>query len=210
MGDDGGRGIALAGVDHHLDIIGGEDLERAGQGRLGERMGVDADIERPVDAVLGPVLADRLADGQDMILIEGVVEGRSPMARGSEGDPLRWHARIRLAGEIGRDQPRHIDQHGGVGLLSRERADLAGHLSVSPNLPHRAQDTAMDVTPIAARGINAAARRSCEKLVQAKRSRPWIRLRWAPRLIQVWISLRWPAVSWALPRAIRPPEALAR
>ena len=65
----------------------------------------------PVMPLLLPVLADRLADRQDMRLVEGIVEGRAAMARGAERDALRRDRRIRLAGEIGRHQPRHIHQH---------------------------------------------------------------------------------------------------
>lgn len=51
-------------------------------------MGVDPDEQRPGDADTVPVLADRLADGQDVRLIEGVVEGGAAMPRGAEGDAL--------------------------------------------------------------------------------------------------------------------------
>ena len=69
-----------------VDLVGREDLERARKRRLGQRMGVDAENSGPIDARSAPLLADRLADGQDVRLVEGVVEGRAAMPRGAEGD----------------------------------------------------------------------------------------------------------------------------
>ena len=45
------RRVAAGGVDHHLDAVGGQHLERAREGGLGERVRVDADEQRPVDAL---------------------------------------------------------------------------------------------------------------------------------------------------------------
>jgi len=43
MRDRGRRGISVALVDHHGDIVGREYLKRAREGRFRQRMGVDAD-----------------------------------------------------------------------------------------------------------------------------------------------------------------------
>jgi hypothetical protein len=47
-----------------MHAIGGEDFQRADQRRFSQRMGVDADEERAVDAGTLAVIADRLADAR--------------------------------------------------------------------------------------------------------------------------------------------------
>ena len=46
MRDDRRRRVAAALVDHDVDAVGGKHFHRAGQRRLGERMGIDADEQR--------------------------------------------------------------------------------------------------------------------------------------------------------------------
>ena len=57
MGDHRRRRIAVMRVDHHLDAVGREHFERARQRRLGQRVGIDADEHRPVDAAALAVIA---------------------------------------------------------------------------------------------------------------------------------------------------------
>jgi hypothetical protein len=52
-------------------------------------MGVDADEERAVDAGTLAVIADRLADGEDVVLVEGIMERGAAMAGGAEGEARR-------------------------------------------------------------------------------------------------------------------------
>ena len=133
VGEDGVRNhrrrrVAVVHVDHHLDAVGREHFQRARQRRLRQRVGVDADEQRAGDAAALPVIAQRLADRQDMRLVEGVVERGAAMPRGAERHPLRRHRRIGLAGEIGRHQPRHVRQHGRRSGLAGERVYVSGHL----------------------------------------------------------------------------------
>ena len=126
------RRVAVMLVDHHLDAVGREHFQRARQRRLGQRMGVDADEQRTVDAGGLAMVADRLADREDMVLVEGVVERGAAMAGGAERHPLRRHGRIGLFGEIRRHQPRNIRQHRGIGRSCRRADDFqpcskAGH-----------------------------------------------------------------------------------
>ena len=79
IGEDGvrdhrGRRKTVLRVDHHIDFIGGEHFQRAGQCRFGERMGVDTDEQRPGDAGLAAIVAYALRHRQDVGFIEGVVE----------------------------------------------------------------------------------------------------------------------------------------
>ena len=119
--NDGRRRVAVALVDHHIDVVGGKYLERACQGGFGQRVRVDADEQRAGDAASAPVMTDRLADRQDMRLIEGVVEGGAAMTRRAERHALRRDRRVRFAGEIRCHQPRHIDQHRWLDRLAGER-----------------------------------------------------------------------------------------
>ena len=60
-----------------------------------QRVRVDAEEQRPVDALPLPVLADRLGDRQHVPLVEAALERRAAMAGGAEGDALRRHRRDR-------------------------------------------------------------------------------------------------------------------
>ena len=121
------RRVAALGVDHHLDPVRREHLERARQRRFRQRMGVDADEQRAGKIVVAAMLANRLADRENMRLVKGIVERRAAMPRGAERHPLRRHLRIGLTGKIGRHQPRNIRQHRRGGGLAGERIDLGGH-----------------------------------------------------------------------------------
>ena len=89
----------------------------------------------PVMPAALPVIAERLADRQDMRLVEGVVERRAAMPRGAERDPLGWNRRIRLPGEIGRHQPRNVGQHRRGCRLAGQRMKFGGHGDSFESLP---------------------------------------------------------------------------
>jgi hypothetical protein len=55
------------------------------------------------------VTADRLADREHVILVEGAIERGTAMTGGAKGDPLLTHRRIGPLVVIGVDQPLHID-----------------------------------------------------------------------------------------------------
>ena len=85
------RRVSASHVNHRVDVIGGKDFERAGEGGFGQRVGVDSDEERAGDVGAAPVMTDRLAHRQDMCFIESVVEGGSSMTRRAERNALRRH-----------------------------------------------------------------------------------------------------------------------
>ena len=74
-------------------------------------MRVHAKKQRAINSVLLSVQTDRLADGQDMPLIKSPSERRTAMPRGSEGNPLRRHRRVRRLGIIGCNELGDINQH---------------------------------------------------------------------------------------------------
>jgi hypothetical protein len=68
------RREASVPIDHRLHLVGGQNLERGPESRLGHRVGVPADEERALDPLRAAVEADRLADGQDMRLVEALLQ----------------------------------------------------------------------------------------------------------------------------------------
>jgi len=81
-------------------------------------VGVPADEQRAVEALLRAVFADGLRGGQDVRLVEGRVEAGAPMAGGAEGDLLRGVGRIGLDGVVRGDERGHVHQVAGLGGLS--------------------------------------------------------------------------------------------
>ena len=82
-----GVGVYAAGrVDHDVDAVRGEHLDDRAERRLGQRVRVAAEVQRPARALLGPEAADRGADGDDVRLGERAVERRAAMAGRAEGD----------------------------------------------------------------------------------------------------------------------------
>ena len=104
MRDDRRRRVAAVLVDHDLDAVGRKHLDRARQRRLGQRVGIDADEQRTVQAGFAAIVADRLRGREDMILVEGVFQRRAAMPRGSEGDALGGIGRVRLSMQNRRSQ----------------------------------------------------------------------------------------------------------
>ena len=127
VGDHRRRRVTVVRIDHHLDVIGREHLDRARQRRLRQRMRVDSDEQRTVDAAGAAMIANRLADRQDMCLVERVVEGGAAMAGSAKRHSLRDHCRIGLARKVSGDQTRDIRQHRRFGDLAGERIYFGGH-----------------------------------------------------------------------------------
>jgi hypothetical protein len=110
---------------------GGKHLQRTGQRRLGKGVGVHPDKKRAVDLLLGPVFNDGLADGQDVVLVETVLQRRSPVAGGAEGHLLGGVGCIRLAGVVGGNEPGDVGEHGSGGRFAGEFVD--GHFFLLRN-----------------------------------------------------------------------------
>ena len=60
------RRVFIPFRDHHLHAVGCQHFQRTGERRLGKRMRIDAEKERPIDFLLVPVQANRLSDREDM------------------------------------------------------------------------------------------------------------------------------------------------
>ena len=94
MGDSRGGRVLIVVRQHHLNLVGGQDFHRAGQRGPRERMGIDAQEERPVDLLLLAIEANCLGDGQDVPFVKGPVEGGTAVARGAKDNPLLGYLRI--------------------------------------------------------------------------------------------------------------------
>ena len=80
MGNGGRRGIFVPFRDHDFHTVGRQHLKRARQRRHRERMRVHAKKQRAINLVLLSVQANRLTDGEDMPLIEGLFECGTTMS----------------------------------------------------------------------------------------------------------------------------------
>ena len=114
-------------IEHHIDVVGHENLERGSQRSFGQRMGVETNEERTVDAVLTAIVENRLADSEDMRLVERVRESRSAMTGGTESHHLGGDRRVRFAGKLGGHQSRYVDQGRRRNDLARERTYTTWH-----------------------------------------------------------------------------------
>src|SRR4029077_149154 len=84
MRDDGRRRIAAVAVDHDVDSVRGEDFDRAGERRLGQRMRIHPQEERTIDPALYAKPADRLRYREDVRFVERPSERRTPVTRSPE------------------------------------------------------------------------------------------------------------------------------
>jgi hypothetical protein len=87
------REIAGVGVAPSLrwirvHAVRGEHLERGALGRRRQRVSVLAEMERAVDALRAPVVADRLRDHADVRLRERPAQRRAAMPARAEAHPL--------------------------------------------------------------------------------------------------------------------------
>ena len=114
----GGR-VAVAVVDEHGHVVGGEHLERGGPGRLGEPVGVAADEQRSVVPLLAAVVADRLGGGQDVGLVERGLQAGAAVAAGAERDLLVDVLGVRHPGVVGGDEVGDVDEVAGLGRAGR-------------------------------------------------------------------------------------------
>ena len=134
--DDRRRRVAAIPVDHHLDAVGGQHLEGAHKGRLGQRVGVHPHEERTVDPVRLAIRANGLRDGQNVRFVEGALERRAAVPGRPERDALRRDGGIGMLRVVRRHQSRDVDQHRGWRRLAGKRTDLR-HPSTTSTLMGR-------------------------------------------------------------------------
>ena len=117
------RRVPATRVNQHADTVRGQHLQRGHLGRLGQGVRVGAQVQRAVDALGRPVLADRLGGGQDVVLVERGRERGPAMTGGAERHPLHGIPRIGVHRVVGGDQLRDVDQILSSSGLSRTSID---------------------------------------------------------------------------------------
>ena len=76
VGEGGRGGVAEVVVDDDFDVVGGEDLERGGEGGLGEGVGVFGEEEGAEGVLGGAVFDDGLGDGGDVVVVEAAAKAQ--------------------------------------------------------------------------------------------------------------------------------------
>src|SRR5208282_4692622 len=132
MRDYRGGGVTIGRVDHHVDAVSRQHFQCTSKGRFRERVRIETDVKRTVDALLFAVKTNRLGYREDMSFVERLVERAASMPGGSERDALRGDGWIWLPGVVGRHQLVNIDENRRVSGLTRKWADF--HCSLSEDL----------------------------------------------------------------------------
>ena len=88
MRDDRSGGVATILIDHRVNAVRRQHLERVRTGWSRECVSISAEVQRPAGALTDSIFTDRLRDGQDMPFIKASLEGRSPMSRRAKGHSL--------------------------------------------------------------------------------------------------------------------------
>ena len=86
----------------------GQNLQRGVEGGFRNGMAVPAKEKGAIDSGGLAMAADRLGDRQDMVFIEGGIEGRAAMTGCAKADALGSNRRIGLAVAISLAQRRHV------------------------------------------------------------------------------------------------------
>ena len=97
--------------------VGGEYFQRGRQRGPRQSVRVNAGEKWPVNAFRKPMLADRLADGQDMRLVETAIEARSTVARCAESNALCSIVLVRAKRILCCHQFRHVQQQPRINVL---------------------------------------------------------------------------------------------
>src|ERR1035441_9055474 len=123
----GGGGLFTPRRRHGLDAVARQPLERGGEGRYRQRVGIEADEQRAVDAVLLTVVANGLSDRKHMGFVEAQLERTAAMTGRAEGHSLCIDRGIRALAEIGGYQSRHVHQALRRGGLTGQWVDTRAH-----------------------------------------------------------------------------------
>ncbi|MNU89917.1 hypothetical protein D3C71_797690 [compost metagenome] len=110
VGNRRGRRVLVAFGNHHRHAVGRQHFQGTGASRSGQRMGIDADEQRAIDALGLAIQADRLADRQNVPFVETQVEGAASVPGRAESHTLGGDGGIWLAGVVRRYQSRDVDQ----------------------------------------------------------------------------------------------------
>ena len=105
-----GWGVAPAVVDKHSNIVSQQHLKRRYHRGFGKRMGVAADEDGAVDALLRAVIHNRLGGGVNVVFIERGIKGGTAVPGCSKSDLLVGVFYIGNACVIGGDHLGDVDE----------------------------------------------------------------------------------------------------
>src|SRR5258708_33915271 len=88
MGNHRGRSNPIVTLDECLHFISGKYFQRGTLSWTGQAVSILAHIERTVDSLVAPAVADGLRNGQNMGFSERAAQGRAAMPAGPETDHL--------------------------------------------------------------------------------------------------------------------------
>jgi hypothetical protein len=138
MRDHRRRRHPVVALDDRLDAVGRQHLERGPLRGCRQGVSVLTHVERAVDRLGLPVIADRLRDREDVGLRKRAAERRSAVPAGAESDALARVVHVRRAIEVLLLEPRHVDQQfpgrrlAGEGREARRTGDGIRHVLLSP------------------------------------------------------------------------------
>jgi len=100
----------VIGLDHHVDFVRRENLDRSVDRGPRQRMAVHADVQGAVVALALAVLGNGLRNGGDMVVIEAAGERLAAVAGGAERHRMGRIPRLRMQIIIGCKQLVHINK----------------------------------------------------------------------------------------------------
>ena len=140
-------------------------------------MGITAEEQRSVRALLAAVLTDRLRRGGDVVLVERAAEARTAVTGRAEGHALVGQRGIRVLGEIGGHEVWDVDEIAGLGGLAGAWITHTAHHCRRIAFPgHAGRRLLLRVAPLAA-GARSLTRDDGWTAGCLSGSRPPIRMR---------------------------------
>ena len=117
VADSRSRRVAILRVNHHGDAVGREHLEGGNHCRLGQAVGIAANVQWAFNALALAVIHDGLSGGVNVVFVESAVEGGTAVTGSTEDDLLVGVIRVRVLCVVSSDQFRDIDKVGWLGQL---------------------------------------------------------------------------------------------
>ena len=123
------RRVTVASVDQDCHLVSRQHLHRGHPRRLRQGMGVTGEEQRPVGTGPGPVVADRLGGGANVVVVEAGPQARPSVPGGPERHPLVGDRRVGMLAVVRGDEASYVDEVATLGRLSG--TGIGGHGKVS-------------------------------------------------------------------------------
>ena len=122
VGQRRGRRVPVVGVHQHVGPVGSQHLQRRYPRRFGQSVSVPGQEQRAIDTRTGPVLADRLRYGRNMVVVEIDPKARTAVAGRPKRDLLVGVGRVGVLAVVGGNQLGDVNEVG----KERQVARLGG------------------------------------------------------------------------------------